>query len=96
MTPKISSFGTDPCRATENRIKTHGRNGALKTKRPRKLNRVSGFFLLQIYTSVLERAEPRNGMEKRGAMHSKFKDAYARSQEKCAGDRPDDSSSRRE
>jgi hypothetical protein len=45
---------------------------------------------------VLERAEPRKAMENSGAMHSSSVDAKVRSHEKRAGDRPDDSSRRRE
>jgi hypothetical protein len=57
---------------------------------------VSGFFRLQMYIRVLDRAEPRNSMPTTGAMHSSIVEAYVSSHEKWAGERPDDSSSRRE
>ena len=62
-TPNISSLGIDPCMHKLNAIKTHGSHGAVKTNMPRKLSRVSGFRRDQIYTKVLERAEPRNGRD---------------------------------
>lgn len=46
--------------------------------------------------SVLDSAEPRKAMEKMGAMHSNSVEVNVKSHEKCAGERPDDSSSRRE
>ena len=46
--------------------------------------------------SVLERGEPRNVKEKRGAMASRRVEEKVSSQAKCAGERPDDSSSKRE
>lgn len=46
-TPAISSLGTKPCNTSENAISTHGRYGAVKTSRPRKLSRVSGLRRLQ-------------------------------------------------
>jgi len=46
--PHISSFGSVPCITNEKASNTHGRYGALKTNRPRKLSDVSGFFLLQM------------------------------------------------
>lgn len=55
-----------------------------------KLSRVSGFRRDQMYTKVLERAEPKNGMEvvrelrMRSDVH-----AYRSSQEKTAGDGPE-------
>ena len=45
---------------------------------------------------VLLRADPRKAMLKIGAMHSSRVEANVRSQEKCAGDRPELSSRRRE
>ena len=48
MTPQISSFGIVPCRTSEKAIRTHGKYGAVKTSRPRKLRRVSGLRRLQI------------------------------------------------
>lgn len=45
---------------------------------------------------VLESAEPRNAMLNMGAMHSSNVDANVRSHEKCAGERPELSSRRRE
>jgi hypothetical protein len=45
--------------------------------------------------SVLDKAEPRNAMEKMGAMHRRSVEAKVRSQAKCAVERPDDSSSSR-
>jgi hypothetical protein len=45
---------------------------------------------------VLERAEPRKAMDSIGAMHRSSVEAKVRSHEKWAGERPDDSSSRRE
>ena len=53
---------------------------------------VSGFFLLQIYIRVLDKAEPRKAMENMGAMQRRSVDAKVRSQAKCAVDRPEDSS----
>jgi hypothetical protein len=80
--------------SSEKPSSTQGRYGALKTSRPRKLSIVSGFFLLQM--RVLDRAEPRKAMENMGAMQRSSVEAKARSHEKCADERPDDSSSRRE
>ena len=68
----------------------------MKTNRPRKLSSVSGFFLLQIYMRVLLRAEPRKAMENMGAMQRRRVEAKVSSHEKWAGERPDDSSRRRE
>jgi hypothetical protein len=45
---------------------------------------------------VLLSAEPRKAMENMGAMQSKSVEAKVSSQEKWAGERPDDSSRRRE
>jgi hypothetical protein len=81
---------------SEKASSTQGRYGALKTSRPRKLSIVSGFFLLQMYMRVLDSAEPRKAMENMGAMQRSSVEANARSHEKCAGERPDDSSRRRE
>jgi hypothetical protein len=75
---------------------THGRYGALNTSSPRKLSSVSGFFRLHIYMSVLLSADPRNAMENKGAMQRRSVEAKVSSHEKCAGERPDDSSRRRE
>lgn len=94
--PQISSFGTVLCITRLNANSTHGKYGALKTSNPKKLNIVSGFLRLQIYTIVLLSAVPRNAMENIGAMQSRRVDAKVRSHEKCAGERPDDSSRRRE
>jgi len=66
ITPHISSFGTVPCRTRLNAISTHGRYGAVNTSRPRKLSRVSGFRRDQIYTRLLDNAEPRKGIDSRG------------------------------
>jgi hypothetical protein len=68
----------------------------LNTSRPRKLSNVSGFLRLQMYISVLLRAEPRKAIENMGAIQRRSVEAKVSSQEKWAGDRPDDSSSRRE
>lgn len=68
----------------------------MKTSRPKKLSRVSGFFLLQMYMSVLLRADPRKAMENMGAMQRRSVEAKVSSHEKWAGERPDDSSRRRE
>jgi len=96
MTPQISSLGTIPCTKKLTPIRTQGNHGALKTRRPRKLSRVSGFRRLHIYTNVLLRPVPRNGIDKMGAMRSRDVLAKTRSQEKFAGEWPDASSSRRE
>ncbi len=45
---------------------------------------------------VLDNADPRKAMENMGAMQRRRVDANVRSHEKWAGERPDDSSSRRE
>lgn len=66
ITPQISSFGTVPCKTSENAISTHGRYGAVNTSKPKKLRRVSGFLRLQMYTKLLLSALPRNGMESKG------------------------------
>ena len=95
-TPQISSFGTLPCSTKLNAIKTHGKYGAVKTRRPKKLSLVSGFLRDQMYTSELLSADPRKGIESIGLRQSRIDVAYRRSHEKCAGDRPDDSSSKRE
>ena len=71
ITPQISSFGTVPCNTRLNAIKTHGRYGAVKTSNPKKLNLVSGFRLLHIYTSELESADPRKGMLSMGESPSR-------------------------
>jgi hypothetical protein len=63
---------------------------------PKKLSMVSGFFLLQIYIRVLDKADPRNAMENIGAMQRSSVEAKVSSHEKCAGERPDDSSNSRE
>ena len=47
-------------------MRTQGKYGAVKTRRPRKLNLVSGFLLDQMYTRELLRAEPKKGMESIG------------------------------
>jgi hypothetical protein len=94
--PHISSFGTVPCIIKEKERSTHGRYGALKTSNPRKLSNVSGFFRLQIYMSVLLRADPRKAMENMGAMQRRSVEANVRSHEKWAGERPEDSSRSRE
>jgi hypothetical protein len=49
-----------------NAIRTHGRYGALNTKRPKKLRRVSGFRRLQIYTRLDDNAGPRKSRERNG------------------------------
>lgn len=76
-----------------NAIKTQGRYGAVKTNKPTKLIRVSGLRRDQMYTRVEDSGWPRNGMETRGDSKIKLVIEYAKSQEKCAGERPDDSSS---
>lgn len=76
--------------------RTHGKYGALNTSNPRKLNSVSGFFRLQMYMRVLLSADPRKAMENMGAMQRRSVEAKVSSHEKWAGERPDDSSSRRE
>lgn len=73
--PHISSLGTLPCKTSEKSASTHGSHGALNTISPRKLNRVSGFFRLQMYTNELDKADPKNAMEKTGAMLSRTIDA---------------------
>jgi hypothetical protein len=45
---------------------------------------------------VLDKADPRKAMESMGAMHRSSVEAKASNQEKWAGERPDDSSRRRE
>jgi hypothetical protein len=49
-----------------------------------------------MYIRVLDNAVPRNAIENIGAMQRSRVDANVRSQEKCAGERPDDSSRSRE
>lgn len=66
MTPQISSFGTVPCNTRLNAINTHGKYGAVKTSKPRKLNLVSGFLRDQMYTKLLLNAEPKNGIDNIG------------------------------
>lgn len=66
ITPQISSLGTVPCSTRLNAINTHGRYGAVNTSNPRNDSRVSGFRRDHMYTSELERAEPRKGIERRG------------------------------
>ena len=72
ITPQISSLGTLPCSIKLKPMRTHGKYGAVKTKRPKKLSLVSGFLLDQMYTRELLRAEPRNGMESMGLRHSRI------------------------
>jgi hypothetical protein len=95
-TPSISSFGTTPCNIRLKPIKTHGRYGAVKTNNPKKLNLVSGLRLAHMYTRVEESGWPMNGIETKGERQRRHVVAYKRSHEKCAGERPDDSSNRRE
>ena len=45
-------------------MSTHGKKGARKTIKPKKLRRVSGLRRLHIYTRVLDKAWPRKGIEK--------------------------------
>ena len=52
-------------------MRTHGRYGAVKTIRPKKLSLVSGFLLLQMYTRELDSALPRKGMLRRGERASR-------------------------
>jgi hypothetical protein len=94
--PHISSFGTVPCMIKLKHRSTQGRYGALNTSSPKKLSKVSGFLRLQMYMRVLLRAEPRNAMENMGAMQRRSVEAKVSSHEKWAGERPDDSSRRRE
>jgi len=68
----------------------------VKTSSPRKLSRVSGFRRDQMYTSVDDSGWPRKGIDTSGDSRMRHAMAYSSSHEKCAGDRPDDSSSRRE
>jgi hypothetical protein len=49
-----------------------------------------------MYMSVLLRADPRKAMENMGAMQRRSVEAKVSSHEKWAGERPDDSSRRRE
>lgn len=49
-----------------------------------------------MYTRLEDSAEPRKGMESMGESRSRMAVAYSMSHEKCAGERPDDSSSSRE
>ena len=72
ITPQISSLGTLPCSIKLKPMRTHGKYGAVKTKRPKKLSLVSGFLLDQIYTSELLRAEPRKGIESMGLRHKRI------------------------
>lgn len=94
-TPIISSRGIVPCITRLNVMRTHGKYGAVNTSRPRKLNRVSGLRRDQMYTKVEERGWPRNGIDTSGDRTMRLVVAYRRSQEKRAGDRPEDSSSSR-
>jgi hypothetical protein len=78
-------------------IKTHGRYGAVNTRTPRKLRRVSGFLRDQMYTRVLDSADPRNGMEVvRELRASSDVHAYSSNHEKTAGEGPEPCSSSRE
>lgn len=43
----------------ENPMRTQGRNGAWKFRRPKKFMRMSGCLLLQTYTSMMMKAWPR-------------------------------------
>jgi len=67
-TPIISSLGTFPCIMRLKPISTHGKYGAVKTRTPKKLSCVSGFFRDQIYTRVEESGCPRKGRDTRGDM----------------------------
>lgn len=55
---------------------------------------MSGFLLLQMYTSVLESVVPRNAWLNIGATQRRVVAAYARSQLKCATEAADSSSMR--
>lgn len=78
-------------------INTQGKYGAVKTSRPRKLNRVSGFRRDQMYTSVLDNAEPRNGVDVVNELKVKrLVVAYRSNHEKTAGDGPEPCSRSRE
>jgi hypothetical protein len=66
----ISSLGKDSCIIILNAISTHGKYGAVNTNNPRKLNRVSGFRRLQMYTRVELSGDPRNGIETSGESSS--------------------------
>lgn len=79
-------------------MRTQGRYGAVKTSNPKNDSRVSGFRLDQIYTNVLDSADPRNGIlvVKTEDIASSERDAYNSSHEKTAGDVPDPCSSSRE
>jgi hypothetical protein len=81
---------------SEKHRSTHGRYGALNTRSPKKLSKVSGFLRLQMYIRVLLSADPRNAMENMGAIQRSSDEAKVSSHEKWAGERPDDSSSSRE
>lgn len=61
------------------------------------LRRVSGFRRDQMYTSVLDNAEPRNGMEVVRVLRTRSEvQAYSSNQEKTADDGPDPCSTSRE
>ncbi len=92
----ISSFGMVPCSSSEKPMSTHGRYGAEKTSRPRKLRRVFGSRRLQMYTRLDDSGEPRKGIDTSGDSSSSDTLAYSSSHAKRAGERPDESSSRRE
>ena len=77
-------------------MRTHGKYGAVKTSSPKKLRRVSGLRRDQMYTSVELRADPKKGIDRKGESVSRIDVANSNSQLKCAGERPADSSSRRE
>ena len=56
----IKSTITDPPKSTDIRTRIHGRYGAWKANRPKKLYRTYGFRLHQMYTIMVVRASPRN------------------------------------
>lgn len=69
----------------------------MKTRTPRKLSLVSGFRRDQMYTRVLDSAEPRKGIEVVSELRANSDvQAYKSSQEKTAGDGPEPCSNRRE
>lgn len=59
MIPMKSPVGKLLNNKRENPNKTHGRYGAVKTNRPKKLTRTSGFFCDHRYTSINVRGEPK-------------------------------------
>lgn len=59
LVPRRSTMMELPSRR-ENPIRTQGRKGAWKFRSPKKFMRTLGFLLLQMYTSMMVKAWPKN------------------------------------